>query len=141
MTVDYLRDLRVQGAVAEIARVKFPFPNEEHPDYDTIVNIPKPKISVGTGADGNDIFPDIVVVRRPGQWLTMMALIETNDTLTDSTAINRWKPVTQFGEVFIYVPAGSGPIAHKLLKKHKIHVDGVRTWRFRPVWGLDVADV
>jgi hypothetical protein len=140
VTVDYLRDLRVQGAAAEIARVKFPFPNEEHPDYDTIVNVPKPKISVGQ-QNGQDLFPDIVVVRRPGQWLTMMAVVETNDTLTDETALTRWLPFSKLGELFLYVPAGSGPIAHKLCKKHKIHVDGVRTWRFRPVWGLDVAEV
>lgn len=141
MTVEYLRELRVQGVTAEIARVKFPFPDDEHPDYDTIVNVPNPKISVGTGADGKDLFPDIVVVRRPGQWLTMMAMVETADTLTDATALNRWKPIASLGELFVYVPAGCGPAAHKLLKKHKIPVDGVRTWRFRPVWGLEVADV
>jgi hypothetical protein len=140
VTVEYLRELRVQGATAEIARVKFGFPNEAHPDYDTIVNVPKPKISVGK-ADGQDLFPDIVVVRRPGQWLTMMAQVETNETLNDTTALKRWKPLAPLGELFIYVPAGSGNIAHKLIKKHKIAVGGVRTYRFRPVWGLDVADV
>jgi hypothetical protein len=33
------------------------------------------------------------------------------------------------------------PETKKLLKKHKISVAGIRTWRFRPVWGLEVVEV
>lgn len=140
MSVEYLRELRLEGIIGDIARVKFPFPSEEHLDYDTIVNVPKPKLAVGQ-LDGKDLFPDIVVVRRPGQWLTMMAQVETVESLTDETAQKRWKPLSSLGELVIYVPAGSGPKARKLVKKNKVRVDGIRTYRFRPVWGLDVADV
>jgi hypothetical protein len=140
VTVEYLRDLRVQGAAAEIARVKFPFPNEEFPDYDTIVNIPKPKIAVGQ-ANGQDLFPEIVVVRRPGQWLTMMAAVETADTVNDESALTRWLPFSKVGELFVYVPVGFGPQTHKLCQMHGVNIGGVRTWRMRPVWGLDVSDV
>ena len=52
MTAKYLTDLRHQGAVAEIAKVKFPFPGPDGPDYDTIVNVPKPKMAVGEGDEG-----------------------------------------------------------------------------------------
>ncbi|MCZ2108952.1 MAG: hypothetical protein LC118_05205, partial [Dehalococcoidia bacterium] len=102
MTVKYLRDLRHQGTVAEIARVMFPFPDDEHPDYETIVNEPKPKLSVGT-SKGQDLFPDIVVVRRPGQWLLMMAEVETADTVNDESAETQWLPYSLVGDLYIYV--------------------------------------
>ena len=140
MTARYLNAQRHVGTVAEIAKVKFPFPSEEFPDMETLTNVPKPRIAVGE-ANGKDLFPDIVVVRRPGQFLQMMAEVEMPDTLTDETALNSWAPLSKIGELFIYVPAGMVPEAKSLLKKHKISVAGIRTWRFRPVWGLDVTDV
>jgi len=139
VTAKYLSELRHQGAVAEIAKVKFPYPGPEGLDFDTIVNVPKPKMAVGAEG-GKDLYPDIVVVRRPGQWLQVMADIEMPDTVTDETAVNEWLPKSTVGEFYVYVPAGMVPEAKKLIKKHNIPVKGIRTWRFRPVWGLDVAE-
>ena len=139
MTVKYLRDQRHAGTVAEIARVKFPFPDAGHPDLDTLVNEPKPVMSVGK-ENGKDLFPDIVVVRRPGQWLTLMAEVETADTVNDENAVNEWLPYSKVGDLLLYVPAGCVPETKRLCKKHGIKVKGIRTWRFRPVWGLDVTD-
>lgn len=140
MTVKYLSQLRREGAIADIAKVMFPFPGPEHPELETIVNVPKPRMSVGEEG-GKELFPDIVVVRRPGVWLQMMAEVETADTLTDETALNEWKPLSKIGDLFLYVPMGHVPETKALLKKHKIKVAGIRTWRFRPVWGLDVVEV
>ena len=139
MTVKYLRDQRHLGTVAEIARVKFPFPDEANPDYETLVNEPKPLISVGENL-GKDLFPDIVVVRRPGQWLLLMAEVETTDSNNDETALNEWLPFSKCGDLLLYVPYGCVPQTKQLLKKHGIKVKGIRTWRFRPVWGLDVSE-
>lgn len=139
MTLKYLSDLRQAGAVDEIARVKFPFPSSEHPDYETIVNQPKAKLSVGK-ENGKDLFPNIVVVRRPGQWLLLMAEVETADSITDEAAQTRWLPYSKCGDLLIYVPAGHAGEAKRLCKKHGVHPMGIRTWRFRPVWGLDVAE-
>ncbi len=139
MTARYLTELRHQGAVAEIAKVKFPFPGPEGEDFETLVNVPKPKISVSP-VDSPDLFPDIVVVRRPGQWLQIMADVEMPDTLTDETALNDWLPKSRLGDFYVYVPAGMVPETRDLIKKHKVPVKGIRTWRFRPVWGLDVAE-
>jgi hypothetical protein len=44
------------------------------------------------------------------------------------------------GDLLLYVPVGCVPEARKLCKKHGIRVKGIRTWRFRPVWGLEVAE-
>jgi hypothetical protein len=139
VTAKYLHELRHQGAVAEIAKVKFPFPGPDGPDFDTIVNVPRPKMAVGEDG-GKDLFPDIVVVRRPGQWLLMMAEVETPDTVNDDTAQHKWLPLSKVGDLYVYVPAGMVPETKQLLKKHKIDVKGIRTWRFRPVWGLDVSE-
>lgn len=139
VTARYLNELRHQGVVDEIAKEMFPFPGPKGPDYETLVNIPKPRMAVGKD-ESQDLYPDIVVVRRPGQWLMMMAEIEMHDTVTDETAANRWKPIGEVGELFVYVPAGMVPEAKKLIKRHGVRVKGLRTWRFRPVWGLDVSD-
>lgn len=139
MTVKYLRDQRHAGTVREIARVKFAYPTGENPDLEAVVNIPKGLMSV-CEHKGKEFFPDIVVVRRPGTWLKLIAQVETEDSLTDETALERWKPAAEVGDLLVYVPSGCVSEAKALLKKHKIRVKGIRTWRFRPVWGLDVAE-
>lgn len=139
-TVKYLRDQRHAATVAEIAKARFPFPSEAMPDLETIVNVPAAQMSVGK-KDGKDLFPDIVVVRRPGAWLQEMAVVEMADTVNDTTAMERWAPLAQCGSLYIYVPAGMSGEAKKLLKRHRIKAAGIRTWRFRPVWGLEVAEV
>jgi hypothetical protein len=138
-TVKYLRDQRHAGTVSEIAKLKFPYPSQDHPDLETVVNEPKPQISVGED-NGKDLFPDIVVVRRPGAWLQLMAEVETADTVTEESALTEWLPYSRCGELLLYVPFGYVDQARRLCKKHRIQIAGVRAWRFRPVWGLDVAD-
>ena len=103
------------------------------------MNEPNPRISVGED-NGKPLYPDIVVVRRPGQWLQLMAEIETADTVTDESALTQWLPYSKVGDLVLYVPTGCVPAAKKLCKKHGIRVKGIRTWRFRPVWGLEVAE-
>ncbi len=139
MPVKSLRDQRHQGTVMEIARERFPYPNEEHPELETLLNIPDPAISVGQW-EGEPLYPDIVVVRRPGQWLQLMAQIETEDTITDEQALAKWLPYSKMGDLLLYVPAGQVQEAKRLGRKHGIRYKGIRTWRFRPVWGLTVAE-
>jgi hypothetical protein len=138
-TVKYLRDQRHAAAVGEIAKVKFPFPSRDFPDLETTVNEPKASMSVGV-ENGQPLYPDIVVVRRPGAWLKMMAEVETADTVTDESAATQWLPYSKCGDLFLYVPFGMAGETRKLCKKHGIHVAGIRTWRFRPVWGLEVIE-
>lgn len=139
MPLKVLRDARHQGTVLEIARRKFPFPDKENADLETLVNLPKQAIAV-KGPDGKDIFPDIVVVRRPGTWLKIIAQVETADTVNDESALERWLPASKVGDLVVYVPFGSAMEAKRLCKKHGIKVKGIRMWRFRPVWGLDVSE-
>ena len=140
MTLTYLRDQRHREIVAEIARAKFPFPTDGHQDLETVVNEPTPRLSVGKDGNGKDLFPDIVVVGRPGQWLRLMAEVETADSVTDDHAQNEWLPYSRQGELLIYVPVGWASTARQLCRKYGVKPAGIRTWRFRPVWGLDVTD-
>lgn len=139
MTVKYLRDQRHVGTVAEIAKLKFPFPDDANPELETLINTPTPQMSVGE-ENGRELFPDILVLRRPGKWLQMMAEVETPETVNDETALNDWLPLSKQGDLLLYVPAGYANDARALCKKHGIHVKGIRTWRFRPVWGLEVVE-
>ncbi|MCA9830197.1 MAG: hypothetical protein KC495_06990, partial [Dehalococcoidia bacterium] len=79
--------------------------------------------------------------RRPGAWLHEIAAVEMHDTVNDASALERWKPMSTCGALYVYVPAGMVNEARKLLKRHSIRVAGIRTWRFRPVWGVDVTEV
>lgn len=138
-TVKYLRDQRHVGTVEAIAKKVYPFPNEQTPNRGVVVNVPVAKMAVGQ-ANGKDLFPDIVVLRRPGAWLHEIAVVEMADTINDASAMERWKPLSTCGPLYIYVPAGQVSEAKKVLKRNKIKVAGIRTWRFRPVWGMDVAE-
>jgi hypothetical protein len=137
--VKALRDARHLGTVQEIAKKKFPFPGPDNPELETVVNYPKGMMAIA-GPDGKDFFPDIVVVRRPGTWIKLIAQVETADSLTDETALERWAPCASFGDLLVYVPFGCRDEAKALLKQHHIKAKGIRLWRFRPVWGLDVSD-
>lgn len=140
MTVKYLSEQRHAGAVVEIAKLKFAYPSEAFPDLEAVVNLPKPAMAAGQGADGKDLFPDIVVVRRPGTWLKLMASVEMSDTVTDESAEKKWLPYSRCGDLLIYVPFGRVGEARNLCKKHGVKPKGIRAWRFRPVWGLEVAE-
>jgi hypothetical protein len=139
-SVKYLRDQRHAATVEAIAKSRFPFPDEEHPELDTIVNIPVAQMAVGK-KDGKDLFPDIVVVRRPGTWLQEMAVVEMPDTVNDASAMERWAPLAECGLLAVYVPAGMVAETKRLFKRHGVKGARIRTWRFRPVWGLEVAEV
>ncbi len=139
MPVKELRDQRHTGTVAEIAQTRFPYPNEDHPELETLLNDPEPSMSVGEW-EGEPLYPDIVVVRRPGQWLQFVAQVETADTMTDEQAEKKWLPFSKMGELLLYVPAGQVQQAKRLCRKHGIRYKGIRTWRYRPVWGLTIAE-
>ena len=139
MPVKYLRDQRHTATVAEIAASRFPFPSEEHPELETLRNNPEPSMSVGEW-EGEPLYPDIVVVRRPGQWLQFVAQVETADTMTDEQAQKKWLPYSKMGDLLLYVPAGQVQQAKRLCRKHGISYKCIRTWRYRPVWGLTIAE-
>lgn len=133
----YLRDQRLLGTIEEVAKTMFPFPNDEHPELETVLNAPEPRMSIGE-VDRRPLYPNIVVVRRPGQWLSLMGEVEMPDSVTDDAALDRWLPYSRLGDLTLYVPAGLAREARKICRNHGVRLKGLRTWRFRPVWGLDI---
>lgn len=140
MTVKYLRDQRHIGTVEAIAKARFPYPNEQVKNLEAVVNTPRRIICAGT-YEGKELYPDIIVVRQPGQWLQMLVEVEMDDSVTDESALEDWLPMSRIGDLYIYVPVGLADEAKRLCKKHEIHAAGFRTWRFRPVWGVECHEV
>lgn len=140
MTVKYLRDQRHVGTVEAVAKAKFPYPNDEFRNLETVTNVPKRIMTAGT-YEGKELYPDIMVIRQPGQWLQLLVEVEMADSVTDESALEDWLPMSRLGDLLIYVPAGMADEAKRLCKKHGIKPMGFRTWRFRPVWGIEVQEV
>jgi hypothetical protein len=139
LPTDKNRDRHHRSIVQDIADARFKFPNEQFPDLVTAVNEPEQVMSIGE--PGSDLFPDIVVVREPGKWLVMSAEVETLETVSEEQAERAWLPISRAGDLILFVPVGCGPSAMAICKKASVELKGVRTYRYRPVWGLEINDV
>tara|TARA_B100000470_G_C19425711_1_gene230702 strand:- start:12 stop:434 length:423 start_codon:yes stop_codon:yes gene_type:complete len=140
MPVEYLRNQRHQKIVAEIANDRLDYPDEKNPTLETFTNATTPRMAAGE-IDGNPVYPDIVVVRRPGNWLQIIAQVETLDSITKEQALNIWKPYSLMGDLLLYVPTGCVQSTKSLCKQFDIQIKGLRTWRYRPVWGLTIVNI
>jgi len=121
---------RHDQAVQEIARLRFAFPNEEHPDFKTYLNIPEPTMAV-PNKEGDPICPDIVVTSTSRNVLQMTAVVESIGTVAEEKARSLWLPCSQLPVPFsLYVPLESVAEAKRVLKKLKIKVSGLRSWRY-----------
>ncbi len=133
---------RHEQAVQEIARLRFAFPNEERLDFRTYVNIPEPAMAVPT-KEGAPIYPDIVVTSTPRNVLQMTAVVESIGTVAEEKARSLWLPCSQLPVPFyLYVPLESVAEAKDVLKKLKIKVSGLRSWRYLVGFKtIEVADI
>jgi hypothetical protein len=127
------------SAVRNVADEYFPFPTPEYPHYRTFVNEPEAEQKIFTNY-GHELTPDIVVLQWPEKHPVMVAEVVTPDMLTDETA-EEWRVISRLQNVtfFLYVPAGHGDEAKKLLKKHKVKNVLLRTWRH--ITGLKTIDI
>lgn len=128
-------------AATDIAADRFNFPNDEHPNLETSVNIPTLTQPV-EGPNGELLGPDIVVVDDQGL-LQIVAAVETVHTLNEMTAKVRWSKFARLDVPFyLYVPAGHANEAKKLLKGAGVGAT-LRTWRY--IQGLnqtlDITDI
>lgn len=127
--------------VQDVAQARFEFPTPELPSYRTFVNVPEVTLPVQSES-GTEPAPDIVVVDTPGNFLKMLASVETSDTVTEERGRTIWAPFAKLRNAafYLYVPVGYGAIAKKICKELKIDVYGFRTWRYTPQ-GLEVNDI
>ena len=129
-----MRRYSLQETVESIARDRYDFPNDRHPDLRTHVNLPMPKLAVEfTGAGGEKVFPDIVVVEYPGNYPQMVVQVETKETLTREQAEYVWTRLeNEQAPLDLYVPAGMAQIAKDYARAAGIKHIRFRTWRWGP---------
>jgi hypothetical protein len=137
---DKTREATHARVVADIARQRLAFPNDESPSLQTHVNVPETSLSI-RAAGGGELTPDIVVAEAAGGGPRIVAAVETADTVTDEQAAGRWLPFSRVRDAafHLYVPSGFAADARKLLKKHRIKNAGLHTWRY--VAGQEMLDI
>jgi hypothetical protein len=116
-------------AVADIARLRFGYPNEKYRDFKTYTNRPQRTMGVAM-PDGSVAYPDILVVQHPENNAKILAQVETNETVRESVARWEWMPYAELAPLYLYVPVGKGDEAAKLCREFEVPVVGIRTWRY-----------
>jgi hypothetical protein len=115
-----------------IASTRFPFVDQTTWDEDrkTLVNTRKEKPFPIKGPKG-DVYPSIVVLNPDGkvreigevEMEVKPGLAEKWRLLSEKTGMGE-----KFKKLFVYVPAGEGAMARKLLEDNKIEYAGLREW-------------
>ena len=138
------RRFELEVTVGELARERFAYPSEQHPNYRTYVNLPSPTLALeftAGGASTSQVFPDIVVIEHPRNRPVIVAQVETSETVTRRQAELVWAPLESVeAPLYIYVPAGLAPRARDYALAAGIKHARFRTWRRQPT-GMIVQEV
>lgn len=118
-----------QQAVKDIAQARFGFPTDSYPHFKTYVNSPDSTMGVRM-PDGFPVYPDIVVVEDPENYTEIIAEVETSETVTEEDAEKEWAPFAELAPLYLFVPTGLGDEAMRIVKKLKVPIVGLRTWRY-----------
>jgi hypothetical protein len=125
--------------VADIAKIRFPFPDKDHPNWKTYLN--EPNQTKGIKMNGNTVYPDIVVVDTQKNIAEMIGEIESESTVTSEES-EQWKEYSKASNTFyLYVPAGKEDDAKKFLTDNKINISGLRTWQYDSNGKITIANV
>ncbi len=133
-------------AVWAIASKRFPFPNKDHPSWQTYVNEPSPTIGVVSG--DRTLTPDIVVVDESKEdteeglvgksSVEMLGEIETESSVNEEE-VKQWAGYSKLtNALFLYVPEGKCSDAKRL--SQKLEVRGFREWKFDSEGNITVTD-
>ena len=106
-------DKIVQG----IAKIRFPYPDKEHPNWKTYENHPERKM--GVKHKDNVSYPDIVVLNTETDRIFMSGEIEPESSVT-AQAAQQWGEYSILCDLYLYVPKGYGNEAKKLSKNPNI---------------------
>lgn len=116
-------------AVADVAKERLSFPNNDHPNWKTYLNEPDQTMAVNIG-NNNKIYPDIVVIDKSKNQVEILGEVESEATVTNEEA-EQWKEYSKATSTFyLYVPKGTEAIAKKLISENSITVAGIRTWQY-----------
>jgi len=124
-------------AIQDIAKARFAFPTEKYKHYRTYINHPERTMGVRLPS-GGAVYPDIVVVEDPENFVRMLAEVETTETVNLESA-KEWSIFAELGPLYLFVPVGTADEAKRLCKQYKIPIVGLRTWRY--VLGYDELEI
>ena len=138
------RQFEIEVVVRQLARERFEYPNDAHPEYRTYTNLPTPTLALeftAGGASTSQVFPDIVVVEHPRNRPVIVAQVETRETVTRQQAELVWAPLEN-GEapLYIYVPSGLVRRARDYAMAAGIKNAKFRSWRRQPT-GMMVREL
>lgn len=134
------RDADQDKAVHDIAARRFNFPSPDYPTYKTYTNRPERQIGVRLD-DGSLAFPDIVVVDRDTA-VRLIGEVETHRSMReqdDPALVEKWSTLAGLADLYLFVPLDYVDRARRLIRKHRIKVAGLRTWRY--IAGQDLIDI
>ena len=137
------RDVEQDKAVQAIAKDRFDFPNARYPNLKTFANRPARQVGVKLDENGREMaFPDIVVLEDPGNEVRVLAEVETHRTLRETPEadlVEKWQAFTFLGELYLFVPLMRADGVKQTLKRHKVQIAGLRSWRF--IIGQNALDI
>lgn len=105
-----------------IAEKRFPFPSDEHPNWETYVNEPNPQKCFRE----DRLCPDIVVLEN--NYAKLLGEVETDDTVNEESTA-QWKDYAEIADLYLYVPKSYGALARKLATD--IEIAGFREYGVR----------
>jgi len=116
-------------AVVEIAKERFPFPDNDHPNWKTYTN-PNGEQNMGLRKNQELAYPDIVVVDTQKNVVEMIGEVETASTVNEDHAA-QWKEYSSLCSYFyLYVPTNYASEAKRILDSKGIQYLGLRTYEF-----------
>ncbi len=133
-------------AVKAIASKRFPFPDKDHPSWQTYVNEPSPTMGIVSGE--KTLLPDIVVVdESKGETeeglvgkssVVMLGEVETESSVNEEE-VDQWDGYSKLTNAFfLYVPDGLCGEAKRLGQKLKVR--GFREWKFDSEGDIAITD-
>ena len=140
------RDADQEKAVRDIAAARFNFPSPSHPTLKTFTNRPARQVGVRIDENSREMaFPDIVVLEDPSNEVRMIGEVETRRGLRETPEaelVEKWKTFAGLGALYIFVPLMRVQDVRAMLKRNKVDIAGLRSWRYIIGQGLiDIKDV
>jgi len=116
-------------AVAEIAKVEFPYPNKSYPNRKTYANHPERNMPVKKNEEL--VYPDIVVVDTEKEKPEMIGEVETASTVSEDHAV-QWKEFSSLHTFFLYIPKNYASEVRRILNSMRILLaySAVRAYEF-----------
>jgi hypothetical protein len=140
------RDIEQEKATQDIATARFDFPNSRYPTLKTFTNRPARQVGVRMSESRQEMaFPDIVVLEDPSNEVRMLGEVETHRSLRETPEadlVEKWQAFIFLGDLYLFVPLMRVDGVNAMLKRNKLKIAGLRSWRYITGQGLiDIADM